>query len=169
MGLGIIKNDENNGGNSKDRRRGKFSLKSGISTSKSGRWTDLERRTFLKGLKKFGRGKWKEIATLIPTRSTVQVKTHAQMIMKRVEAGDDVFAEFDDSWPSHCQQFDVHRAFSDNSDEDWAGPHSAPCLLEVYSNLSQMDQRAVHILYRMAQLSALCMQKKNSHISFRAP
>lgn len=35
-----------------------------------------------------GRGKWKEIATLIPTRSTIQVKTHAQMVMKRQEMGE---------------------------------------------------------------------------------
>ena len=41
-----------------------------------------------------GRGKWKEIATMIPTRSTIQVKTHAQQVMKRADLGEDVYAEF---------------------------------------------------------------------------
>jgi hypothetical protein len=102
---------------------------------------------------------------LIPTRSTVQVKTHAQMIMKRVEAGDDVFAEFDESQPSHCRKFDVYNAFSA---EDWEGPHIAPCSMEIYSNLSKVDQRAVRILCQMAQLRAVCLQKKRSHLSLRA-
>jgi SHAQKYF class myb-like DNA-binding protein len=62
-------------------------------SGKYGRWTPAEKAAFLTGLKRFGRGKWKEIAKLIPTRSTVQVKTHAQMIMRRVNAGEDVFAD----------------------------------------------------------------------------
>ncbi|KAL3797447.1 hypothetical protein ACHAW5_004466 [Stephanodiscus triporus] len=158
MGLGVVKLKENNGGDGKVKRRNKSSLKGGINpTCKSGRWTDAERLTFLKGLKRFGRGKWKEIATLIPTRSTVQVKTHAQMIMKRVEAGDDPFAEFHVSLPPECEEFDEQHGFSVNADDDLVGHHyhSAVGLFEVYSSLSQMDQGAVHILYQMAQLRAL--------------
>ena len=94
---------------------------------------------------------------MIPTRSTVQVKTHAQMIMKRVEAGDDPFAEFNESRPPECQEFDEERGFSVNADDDSVGPHSAVGLLEVYSRLSQKDLGAVHILYQMAQLRALCL------------
>jgi len=30
---------------------------------------------------------------MIPTRTTVQVKTHAQMVLKHIELGEDVFAE----------------------------------------------------------------------------
>ena len=104
-----------------------------------------------------GRGKWKEIATLIPTRSTVQVKTHAQMIMKRVEAGDDVFAEFHESWPPIRKEFDVRHGFSVSADDYLTGPIIAVGLLEIYSSLSQMDQGAVHILYQMAQLRAMCL------------
>lgn len=39
-------------------------------SGKYGRWTPAEKAAFLTGLKRFGRGKWKEIAKLIPTRST---------------------------------------------------------------------------------------------------
>jgi len=72
------------------------------------RWVDWERITFLRGLSKYGKGKWKEIAKAIPTRTTIQVKTHAQMILKRMNAGEDIFAPLicpiekatKDSWTS---------------------------------------------------------------------
>jgi hypothetical protein len=78
------------------------------------------------------------------------VKTHAQMIVKRVEAGDDVFAEFHESWPPDREEFDVQHGIPVNADDDLAGPKFAVGLLEIYSSLSQMDQGAVHILYQMA-------------------
>lgn len=39
---------------------------------------------FLKGLQKFGRC-WKDIATLIPTRTVVQIRTHAQKYFQKIE------------------------------------------------------------------------------------
>ena len=77
--------------------------------------------------------------------------------MKRVEAGDDVFAEFHESWPPVCKEFDVKHGFSVNADDDLAEPKTAIGLLEIYSSLSQMDQGTVHSLYQMAQLRALCL------------
>ena len=71
-----------------------------------------------------GRGKWKEIATLIPTRSTIQVKTHAQMVMKRQEMGEDIFSEFDHELESSKIIYDT-------------------------DTLSQQDERAAHILYQL--------------------
>ena len=85
------------------------------------------------------------------------MKTHAQMIMKRVEAGDDVFAEFHESWPPVRNEFDVQHGFSVSADDYLTGPRNAVGLLEIYSSLSQMDQGAVHILYQMAQLRAMCL------------
>jgi hypothetical protein len=90
-------------------------------------------------------------------RSTVKVKTHAQMIMKHVKAVDEVFAEFHESWPPVCKDFDVQHEFSVNADDYLTGPKTAVGLLEIYSSLSQMDQGAVHILYQMAQLRAMCL------------
>lgn len=63
---------------------------------KRGRWQREESITFLKGLRLHGKGKWKEIAKSIPTRTTVQVKTHAQMILKKMDAGEDVFRILED-------------------------------------------------------------------------
>lgn len=33
-----------------------------------GQWSDEEKKTFLIGIKTFGKGKWKEIATMLTTR-----------------------------------------------------------------------------------------------------
>ncbi|KAL3815916.1 hypothetical protein ACHAXA_005764 [Cyclostephanos tholiformis] len=48
---------------------------SGISTS--GRWTAAEHEAFLRGLKVYGR-EWKKVATCVPTRTSAQIRSHAQ-------------------------------------------------------------------------------------------
>jgi len=46
-------------------------------SGRSGRWSKAEHELFLVGLREHGRD-WKKIGALIPTRSVVQVRTHAQ-------------------------------------------------------------------------------------------
>lgn len=58
---------------------------------KTGRWERWERQAFLEGLRKYGQGKWKKISKLIPTRTPIQVKTHAQVILKKIATGAQVF------------------------------------------------------------------------------
>jgi hypothetical protein len=93
-----------------------------------GRWFQHERRAFLSGLRIHGRGKWKKISKMIPTRQvvldhstnvfsskcskshilsirvvrlfvvnrdTVQVKTHAQVMLKKFDEGQNIFEELD--------------------------------------------------------------------------
>mmetsp|Transcript_28529 Transcript_28529/g.40639 ORF Transcript_28529/g.40639 Transcript_28529/m.40639 type:complete len:416 (+) Transcript_28529:229-1476(+) len=43
----------------------------------TGRWTKEEHLTFIKGLEMYGKG-WKKIASLVKTRTVVQIRTHAQ-------------------------------------------------------------------------------------------
>ena len=43
----------------------------------TGRWTREEHHTFIRGLEMYGKG-WKKIASLIKTRTVVQIRTHAQ-------------------------------------------------------------------------------------------
>lgn len=99
-----------------------------------------------------GKGKWKEIATMIPTRSTVQVKTHAQMVMKRMEAGEDVFEDL--------QEFKTEEQTIQTPDKvasqhpvymNRASCHQAIDSLQEYGALNLMDQGAVMILYQMAK------------------
>ena len=50
----------------------------------SGRWTVLEHDMFVEGLRRFGRC-WRSIAELVPTRSVVQIRTHAQKFFMKLE------------------------------------------------------------------------------------
>ncbi|EJK60893.1 hypothetical protein THAOC_18691 [Thalassiosira oceanica] len=49
----------------------------------TGRWTAEEHRLFLQGLERHGKG-WKKIATLIKSRTVVQIRTHAQKYFQKL-------------------------------------------------------------------------------------
>ncbi|RLN49345.1 hypothetical protein BBJ28_00005420 [Nothophytophthora sp. Chile5] len=51
----------------------------------TGRWTDAEHQLFLQGLETFPYRAWKKIATLIKTRTVVQIRTHAQKYYQKLE------------------------------------------------------------------------------------
>jgi len=53
-------------------------------TAATGRWTDEEHNLFLEGLKKFPYRAWKQIATMIETRTVVQIRTHAQKYYQKL-------------------------------------------------------------------------------------
>jgi len=55
----------------------------GLLATNTGRWSDKEHRFFLKGLELYGPGAHKEIQKLVPTRSLVQIRTHAQKYFLR--------------------------------------------------------------------------------------
>jgi SHAQKYF class myb-like DNA-binding protein len=54
------------------------------SNESTGRWTAEEHREFLRGLQLHGR-EWKKVATLIPSRSSAQVRSHAQKYFVRLQ------------------------------------------------------------------------------------
>eukprot|EP00543_Licmophora_paradoxa_P006677 CAMPEP_0202442660 /NCGR_PEP_ID=MMETSP1360-20130828/2047_1 /ASSEMBLY_ACC=CAM_ASM_000848 /TAXON_ID=515479 /ORGANISM="Licmophora paradoxa, Strain CCMP2313" /LENGTH=446 /DNA_ID=CAMNT_0049058085 /DNA_START=81 /DNA_END=1421 /DNA_ORIENTATION=+ len=49
----------------------------------TGRWTAEEHALFLEGLDSYGKG-WKQIASLIKTRTVVQIRTHAQKYFQKL-------------------------------------------------------------------------------------
>jgi SHAQKYF class myb-like DNA-binding protein len=49
----------------------------------TGRWTSEEHRLFLQGLDQHGKG-WKKIASLIKSRTVVQIRTHAQKYFQKL-------------------------------------------------------------------------------------
>jgi len=53
--------------------------------SNTGRWTEAEHKLFLQGLETFPYRAWKKIATLIKTRTVVQIRTHAQKYYQKLE------------------------------------------------------------------------------------
>jgi len=86
-------------GNTSDRSR----------SSRSGRWTPDEKLLFLHGLKVYGRGRWKKIRQFLPTRTLIQIKSHAQKVLKREESGDDIFI------PLRTQKDKVEALIKDKS------------------------------------------------------
>ena len=52
---------------------------------------------FLYGLSLFGKGRWKRIHAYVPDRSLVQIKSHAQKVMKHLGAGENVFRQLSEN------------------------------------------------------------------------
>lgn len=50
----------------------------------AGRWTQGEHQAFLEGLKVFGR-EWKKVAERIPTRTSAQIRSHAQKYFSKLD------------------------------------------------------------------------------------
>lgn len=50
----------------------------------NGRWTHEEHQTFLEGLKVCGR-EWKKVASRIPTRTSAQIRSHAQKYFSKLQ------------------------------------------------------------------------------------
>ena len=55
----------------------------GTQSENTGRWTAEEHRLFLQGLEQHGKG-WKKIASLIKSRTVVQIRTHAQKYFQKL-------------------------------------------------------------------------------------
>ncbi|CBJ26435.1 conserved unknown protein [Ectocarpus siliculosus] len=53
-----------------------------------GRWTSEEHHAFLRGVRRFKRNNWVGIATLLPTRTVLQIRTHAQKYYAKVDKGE---------------------------------------------------------------------------------
>lgn len=62
-------------------RKAKRKLRDGQS---NGRWTEGEHQAFLKGMQKHGR-EWKKVAIDIPTRTSAQVRSHAQKYFAKIQ------------------------------------------------------------------------------------
>ena len=78
--------------NNRAQAAGSYTIMTSRASSRSGRWTPDEKLLFLHGLKLYGRGRWKKIRQFLPTRSLIQIKSHAQKVLKRDEVGDDIFS-----------------------------------------------------------------------------
>merc|ERR1712238_471645 len=70
------------------RKRSSSSTNSSTSSRKagqtSGRWTQDEHQAFLEGLKDCGR-EWKKVALRIPTRTSAQIRSHAQKYFAKIQ------------------------------------------------------------------------------------
>jgi SHAQKYF class myb-like DNA-binding protein len=69
--------------NSLDETQGVSSSENSNAGENTGRWTTEEHRLFLQGLEQHGKG-WKKIASLIKSRTVVQIRTHAQKYFQKL-------------------------------------------------------------------------------------
>jgi SHAQKYF class myb-like DNA-binding protein len=74
------KNPRSDGGTAPHNRRKQLV----VANSTTGRWTPEEHSAFLQGLAVYGR-EWKRVAAGIPTRTSAQVRSHAQKYFSRLE------------------------------------------------------------------------------------
>ncbi|CAM9102967.1 unnamed protein product [Sphacelaria rigidula] len=51
-----------------------------------GTWTREEHEAFLRGHELFGKN-WDAIVSLVPTRSALQIRTHAQKYLRKIDSG----------------------------------------------------------------------------------
>ena len=77
-------------------RKTKITPKEGQTT---GRWTEEEHQAFLRGLHTYGR-EWKKVASHIPTRTSAQVRSHAQKYFAKLQ-------KEEDSWTGNYSSADV--------------------------------------------------------------
>lgn len=68
------------------------------SALRTGRWTPDEKVLFLYGLRMFGKGRWKKMSVYLPQRSLVQIKSHAQKVLKRQQAGENIFRRLEENY-----------------------------------------------------------------------
>lgn len=68
------------------RKRGAPQLKPGQT---AGRWTHEEHQAFLRGLKIYGR-EWKKVAEAIPTRTSAQIRSHAQKYFAKMSRDESI-------------------------------------------------------------------------------
>jgi SHAQKYF class myb-like DNA-binding protein len=71
------------------RRKRSYKSKAG---STAGRWTPEEHQAFLEGLKVFGR-EWKKVAEQIPTRTSAQIRSHAQKYFSKMQREESIILQ----------------------------------------------------------------------------
>ena len=57
-------------------------------------WTKEEHMLFLKGLQYHGKGSWKDIASIVGSRSPSQIQVHAHRVNKHIYMCVDIFIVF---------------------------------------------------------------------------
>lgn len=112
----------------------------------TGRWTHEEHQAFLEGLKIFGR-EWKKVADRIPTRTSAQIRSHAQKYFSKISREETLM--MNEAQPAVAPQLvaidELPLSVQRNVDRILANP--AGVQLEVEDTLRQLRER-----YRQLQI-----------------
>lgn len=112
----------------------------------SGRWTHEEHQAFLEGLKVFGR-EWKKVAERIPTRTSAQIRSHAQKYFSKLAREEAIMANESASAMASLseQQQQLPVSVQRTAERILANPIEAQA--EVEDTLRQLRER-----YRQLQI-----------------
>lgn len=131
----------------------------------NGRWTPEEHTSFLQGLKIFGR-EWKKVAQQIPTRTSAQIRSHAQKYFAKVERENSMSfqdqasssALMPSSYPSPAfEAVNGHLAPSVQSSVDRILANPQDVQREVEDTLRNLRER-----YRQLQIRLEETQRRNN-------
>jgi SHAQKYF class myb-like DNA-binding protein len=88
-------------------------------TIKQGRWKAEEHETFISGLKEYGKD-WEAVAKLIPSRSIIQIRSHAQKYFKKLSKTDPLLMQpyFNNHSSPQPQDNPLSSDFMDDSSDD---------------------------------------------------
>lgn len=106
-----------------------------------GRWTKVEHEAFVKGLELYGK-EWKKIATLVPTRSIVQIRTHAQKFFLKIAKTK--FENKGKQVPADLKSTAIKSSYNLETLQDALSDVHEPRKLRRKSTLASVDFDQVH-------------------------
>lgn len=124
----------------------------------NGRWTPEEHEAFLQGLKIFGR-EWKKVAERIPTRTSAQIRSHAQKYFSKMQREESILLQdqacsvssfsplSQASVPSITDQYRMQPSMLRSVDRILANPHEVQ--QEVEDTLRNLRERYRHLQQRL--------------------
>ena len=126
----------------------------------NGRWTPQEHQSFLEGLNVFGR-EWKKVAARIPTRTSAQIRSHAQKYFSKMQREESIllqdpssstFPSSPTSYPSVPvipDQEHLQTSIQRSVDRILANPHEVQ--QEVEGTLRSLRERYRQLQMRLEQ------------------
>ena len=138
----------------------------------TGRWTDAEHEAFLRGLQLYGR-EWKKVAAHIPTRTSAQVRSHAQKHFVKLQRDEDALGVVSSSSNARSSQTQtlegLARGLSPAAQSTLARIMAHPELVEqevevtmqrLAQRYRQLQDRLRHMEREEAQAARLAMARK---------
>ena len=140
----------------------------------SGRWTHEEHQAFLEGLKVCGR-EWKKVASRIPTRTSAQIRSHAQKYFSKLQRDQDSAPTADAPVAASCGESaaaipadergsqSYRASFQHNVERILSNPHAAQ--REVEQTLQALRDRYRQLQQRLEQRQAQRRHQQHSRKS----
>lgn len=105
-----------------------------VKSSVSGRWTAAEHEAFLKGLSVYGR-EWKKVARLIPTRTSAQIRSHAQKYFAKAMKDNQRYQALTELHPSYASPMPDRAVKSDVPSSSKGELHKSQSYIDTLNSI----------------------------------